>query len=375
MNKRNKSTTGALPFQHIKMMIANNEIINTGWKNIQPASIDLSISDECYRMKGTFLPRKSERIRDIIRSESLYKMSLDNPIEKNGVYLIRLNERLDLSPDKFAFSSSKSSAGRIDLQTRLIIDNHSRFDCIPAGYKGEMWLQIISKSFLIKLNSGDKLNQIRFFNGDAKLDSRQTVKAYRKYKILFNEKSKFISSKEKLINNGGNGLTMSINLDKNNNGIFGYKNLLVDRVLDFSKREYYKAEDFFEPIHSLKDDSLMLEKGSFYIFSTKELIRVPREFSAEMTAYDILSGEFRSHYAGFFDPGFGYGKNGEIKGRQAVLEVRSYDSNFIFRDGQPICQISFERLLEPSKFSYGEEKFGSHYTNQAGPKLSKHFKS
>lgn len=371
----NKNKTGALPSQCIRKMIANEEIQNASKKNIQPASIDLTVSNEGYRMKGTFLPRKNETVRDIIKSESLYQINLNNPLEKNGVYFVRLNEKLNLLSNIFALSSPKSSIGRVDLQARLVIDKCSRFDNIPPNYKGEIWLQVIPKSFLIKLNFGDKLNQIRFFNGEAGLDHGQFEKSYNKYRFLFDESLNFMPLKSELEKNNGNSIAMSIDLDSaKKNSIVGYKNLLVDQVLDLSKRNYYNPEDFFEPIYASKDGKLILEKGSFYIFSTKEFIRVPKEFAAEMAAYDISNGEFRSHYAGFFDPGFGYGDGGQIKGRQAVLELRSYDSNFIFRDGQPICKISYEKLTDTPDFVYGGEEAGSHYADQSGPKLSKHFR-
>lgn len=366
---------GALPAQHIRKMFFEGEMLHSCEKNIQPASVDLSISEEGYRMKGTFLPKKLESIRDIIESESIYKINLDNPLEKNGVYLIRLNEKLNLPKEKFAFTSSKSSIGRIDLQTRLVVNSYSRFDGVPCGYNGELWLQIIPKSFLVKLNVGDKLNQIRFFNGEAKISNSKIREIYEKYKLLFDGSQNFIPAEEDLTKNDRNNIVMSIELSgQENNQIIGYKNLLVDQVIDLSKINYYDADEFFEPIISPKNGKLVLEKDSFYIFYTKEFIRIPKEFSSEMVAYDISNGEFRSHYAGFFDPGFGYGENGELKGRKAVLEVRSYDSNFVFRDGQPICQMSFENLIEPAEFVYGQE-IGSNYANQDGPRLSKYFKT
>ena len=366
---------GAFPAQYIKKMVESGEIINAGEKNIQPAGVDLSVSEEGYRMKGAFLPRKNESAREIIKEESLYKIDLNNPLEKNGIYLIKLNESLNLPENVFAFSSPRSSVGRVDLQTRLIVDGYSRFDSVPAGYKGELWLQVIPKSFLIKLNFEDRLNQIRFFNGEAKIGGREIEKIYSEQKLLFDENLNFIDSNEKIAKDGNGGIVMNINLNgEKSDGIVGYKNMLIDQVLDFSKKDYYNPDDFFEPVYAPENGKLILEKESFYIFSTKEYIRVPGNFASEMIAYDIYNGEFRSHYAGFFDPGFGYGKDGEIKGRQAVLEIRSYENNFIFRDGQPICRMNFERLIEPADFVYGEE-IGSHYANQSGPKLSKHFRS
>jgi len=375
MENKNQNKIGAFPSQFIEKMIASEEIINADENNLQPASIDLSISEEGYRMKGAFLPRKNESVRDIIKTESLYKINLDNPLEKNGIYLIKLNESLNLSQDVFAFSSSKSSTGRVDLQTRLVVDNYSRFDSVPFNYNGELWLQVIPKSFLIKLSYKDNLNQIRFFNGEAKFNCEKIKEAYLKYRLLFDEDSNVINSDKKTAIGSDGSIVMSIDINGGENDkIIGYKNLLIDSVLDFSKKNYHDPADFFEPIYSPKNGKLILEKESFYIFSTKERIRIPDSFASEMIAYDIYNGEFRSHYAGFFDPGFGYGKNGEIKGRQAVLEIRSYENNFIFRDNQPICRMNFEKLIEPADFIYGEE-IGSHYAKQTGPKLSKHFKN
>ena len=364
---------GAFPSQFIREIVKSGEMINADEKNIQPASIDLSVSEEGYRMKGAFLPRKDESVREIIKEESLYKIDLNNPLEKNGIYLIKLKESLNLPENIFAFSSSKSSVGRVDLQTRLIVDGYSRFDSIPVGYKGELWLQVIPKSFLIKLNFEDKLNQIRFFNGEAKIGGQEIEKIYSEQKLLFNKNLELANPGEKISRDSNGGIVMNINLAGENNNIVGYKNLLIDCVLDFSKRDYYNQGDFFEPIYAPKNGKLILEKESFYIFSTKEYIRIPGNLASEMIAYDIYNGEFRSHYAGFFDPGFGYGKNGEIKGRQAVLGIRSYENNFIFRDDQPICRMNFEKLIEPADFVYGEE-IGSHYADQSGAKLSKYFK-
>lgn len=371
--EENMKNLGVFPSQMIKKMIDAGEI-KADAKNIQPASIDLGISEEIYRMRGTFLPRRGEKIRDVIAAESIYRADLKNPLERGGVYLIRLNETLALPKEKFAFASSKSSTGRVDLQTRLLVDGYPRFDTVPAGYQGELWLQIIPKSFLVRLSFGERLNQIRLFNCQARVEWQDMRAIYEKNQLLFDKKSNFIDPQEGVVKENGNRLVMNIDLEGEGEGsIIGYKNIDHDKVLDFEKLGAHASEDFFEPIRASKDKSLLLEKESFYIFCTKEAIRIPCDFSGEMIAYDISSGEFRSHYAGFFDPGFGYGENGEIRGRRAVLEVRSFDNNFIFRDGQPICQMSFEKLIEAADFIYSE-KIGSHYANQSGPKLSKHFR-
>lgn len=368
-----KKNLGVFPSQMIEEMIDAGEIVATR-ENIQPASIDLGISDEIYRMKGTFLPRKGEKIREVVEKESIYRADLKNPLERNGVYLIRLNESLNLSTDKFAYASSKSSTGRVDLQTRLLCDGFPRFDMAPCGYRGELWLQVIPKSFLIKLEAGERLNQIRLYNSQARVSWEDMAEIYEENQLLFDEHDQLIATQDKITKEEGNRLVMNIDLRGAGEGsVVGYKNINRDQVLDYGKIGEYRPEDYFEPIAAPEDGSLLLEKESFYIFCTKEAIRIPADYSGEMIAYDIASGEFRSHYAGFFDPGFGWGEKGELRGRRAVLEVRSFDNNLIFRDGQPICQMSFEKLIEPSRFVYSG-KIGSHYADQSGPKLSKHFR-
>jgi len=371
--ENSEQNPGVFPYQMILEMI-DKEKIAADKKNVQPASVDLSISNEIYEMKGAFLPQRGEKIEDIAKTECARRTSLDEPLKKNTVFLIKLNESLKLSQENFALASSKSSTGRVDLQTRLLTDSYPKFDMVPSGYKGNLWLQIIPKSFSIKLSANERLNQIRFYSCQEKIGWNQMKKIYEENQLLFDKNSVFIDADKEISKENGEKIVMSVDLEGNGEGsIIGYKNIVGEQILDFANIGGYEAKDFFEPIYATKNKKIVLEKESFYIFCTKEAVRIPRDFSGEMEAYDISSGEFRSHYAGFFDPGFGYGEKGEIKGRQAVLEIRSFDNNFLIRDGQPICQMNFEKLIEPTTFAYSE-KIGSHYANQSGPKLSKHFR-
>ena len=378
MNQKEK--IGAIPSQKIREMIRNGYIKNTDEKNIQPASLDLEISDEAYQMKGTFLPRLGEKIYNIVRNGISRKIDLASPLEKNKIYWVKIKEELNLPKEFFALSSNKSSTGRINIQARLLADGvprfnriHSRYSENPNSYQGSLWIEIIPRSFSIKLAAGDKLNQLRFFNNHSHLSIEELKDYYLKYKLLFDKDENFIQSKEIKIRDDDTTLILSIDL-LNNKKIIGYKAILSDKILEFQKIGYYNSEDFFQPIFAPENGYLILEKNEFYIFSTKEFVRVPTQFAAEMIAYDISNGEFRSHYAGFFDPGFGYGKDGEVKGTQAVLEVRTFDNNFILRDGQPICKMIYDKLSERPDLIYGEKNLGSHYAYQRGPKLSKHFK-
>lgn len=360
---------GALAYQHIKELMASGHIREGQEENLQPSSIDLSISGEIYRMRGTFLPRPGEKIRDILRSGILFPVSLNQPLELNGIYLIRLNELLDLPENVHAMTNNKSSSGRINLQTRLIVNGVSSFDYVPRGYRGELWLEVIPKSFPVQLYYAEHLNQMRFFTGDGRLTDDELKTEHEHHGFLRGAMSEVLpirpSAQQK-------GLTMSIDLTSSE--IVGYRcTPTTSRVLDFKRRDHDPL-DFFEPIFKPKDGQLIMRKGEFYIFVTKEGIRVPRDYAVEMLPYDVSKGEFRSHYAGFFDPGFGYGAAGEILGTPGVLEVFTHDNDFVLRDGQPICQMVYERLSAPAELYYGDPQLVSNYYKQNGPRLSKHFK-
>lgn len=363
--------TGAIPIQLIRQMIESGYIKNAKEENLQPSSIDLTITDEIYRMKGSYLPRRGEQIREIIEAGSLIKASLDQPLELNSIYLIRLNEELNFPEEIYAYTNNKSSTGRINLQTRLIVNGAPTFDMIPKGYQGDLWLEVVPKSFPVKLAAGEKLNQMRFFNADTRLSQLEHRLAYDKHNLFYNEKGEPIPPNEDIFS--GNGLTMTVDLTSQE--LIGYKCVpTATKILDYSARDL-NPEDFFEPIMRPTDESIVLRRSDFYILSTKEFIRVPNEYAVEMIAYDPSKGEFRSHYAGFFDPGFGYGKNGVIKGTPGVLEVFTHDNDFVLRDGQPICRMMYESLAEPAEIVYGDESLSSNYYAQRGPRLSKHFKT
>lgn len=362
---------GAYPSQTIEKLIKTEAILGAKKENLQPSSLDLSISDEIYKMKGIFLPKKDEKISDIIKEGALFKTDLDKPLECEGVYIIRLNESLNLSSQIFALANNKSSTGRVNLQVRILTDGVSKFDKIPRGYKGNLWVLVSPKSFAVKLKSGDCLNQIRFFDIDARLSEKEHKALYKKYNLFYNKEAKPVSCGEVEFDSGG-GLTMTVDLDQD---LVGYKCIpQAGKVLDFNKYSHDPL-DFFEPIRKPKSGAVVLQKNHFYVLSTKEFVRVPKEYAMEMIAYDTSKGEYRSHYAGFIDPGWGYGKEGEIKGTPLVLEVFTSDNNFVLRDGQPICKVVYESLVEYPELIYGVGDLGSHYHEQRGPRLSKHFKS
>lgn len=359
---------GALPSQEIRRLI-KNRIISHNFQelkeeHIQPSSLDLTITNKAFRVSGMFLPKKGEKISDILKKITIYEQDLEKQpiIEKDVVYVIELNEELNLPEEIYGYCSSKSSTGRLNIQTKLICDNTDSFDKVEKGYKGKLYLLVISKSFLIGLTPGDSLNQIILHNGYSRLSDQELLQEHEKTAFSFDDKGNTLPLSLH------HGILMSIDLGKkpicwraksNNEPIF------------LNKRNY-NPSDYFEKVETLSDGFIILNELEFYIFCTKEKISVPLEYSAEMVAFDSGIGEFRSHDAGFFDPGFGYGR-GNIKGTSAVLEVRPYGNNIIIRDGQPICKMVFDRMTEIPDKAYGVE-LKSNYQEQEGPKLSKHFK-
>lgn len=360
---------GAIPRQLIAEMADAGYVIGSTPETLQPSSLDLRITDEAYRMRGSYLPRRGERVADIIARGALYRHPLDRPFEVDGTYLIRLEESLALPPGLHATANSKSSSGRINLRNRLLADRVPRFDSVPNGYHGSLWLEVIPKSFPVLLHPGDRLNQMRFFHGDARLGTLEHRMSFDKYRLLRDAAGRAIEPTEDVVSAGG--VTLTVDLSENE--IVGWHAQLSSwNVLDTAKFDH-DPNDFFVPVAKPKSGELILANGAFYILVTKERVVVPPTLAAEMAAYDTTKGEFRSHFAGFFDPGFGWDPDDAKSGWQAVLEVATHGHDFVLRDGQPICLMSYERLLMKPDQIYGRD-IKSNYVAQSGPKLAKWFK-
>ncbi len=369
------SGLGALPSQLIKQISNLKQITILGRplkdKMIQPASADLSVGSWGYCVKSTFLPKENEKVAEVVKKYQLFPVDLSKGFVLNtgSTYVFRLNEFLNLSEEIFAYTSPKSSTGRVNLWVRTLADNVARFDRIPAGYKGPLYIMVSPKSWPVILKEGESLNQIRFFNSEVKLSNFELKLLHQEIGLLYDKNRKKIETNG-FISDGGILLTADLEQE-----IIAYKAKGTVDILDLSRRDCYCLEDFFQPIYKSQNSELILEQGSFYLLSSYEYVRVPADYSAEMIAYDISSGEFRSHYAGFFDPGFGYGISGEIKGRPAVLEVFPHE-NVILRHRQPVCKMVYEHMAARPDRIYGvDARLGSHFHNQGGIKASKHFKS
>ncbi len=366
-------TTGTLPSQDIQALIeagqltASSQILE---EQIQPCSIDLRLGMEAFRLRSSFLPGPRATVQTKLTALCMHVMDLSKPtvLERGCVYVVPLMEEVYLPPLISGKANPKSTTGRLDVFTRLMSDYGTEFERVPAGYKGKLYLEIVPRTFSILVQAGFKLHQLRFLRGNPPPSDAKLGKIAREESLLYLSqgddgadlpKMPFISD----------GLWVSIDLKGQN--IIGYRAKQHAPLIDLSKYRYYDPGDFWEPIYAANPPHLILNPGDFYILSSKEKTRVPPDFGAEMVAYHLSVGEFRIHYAGFFDPGFGYG-NGEITGTKAVLEVRSHEVPFLLEDGQQVGRLVYERLLRRPEKLYGSG-IGSSYQYQ-GISLSKQFK-
>lgn len=360
---------GALPFQMISELMTAGCITGGNVKNIRPASLDLSLSNEIYKVEGIFQPRIGESVRHVLGKIKKVKHSISKPLLCEQMYIARLNEKLDLPKSVYAFCNPKSTSGRVDVHVRLMADGVPRYDAVsPAGFKGELWVSIVPKTFPIIVHENQSLNQLRFFNEDTRLNDLELEVVMKKHKLLWRQKDKKPYSYDEIkIRDNDGSLILTLELEDKN---LGYEGIVSNHPVDLSKIGTYDHKKYFKPVRA-KNGYVYLKRNSFYILSTHESVRVPPGLACEMVPMDERSGEFRSHYAGFIDPGWGWGKKGEGKGRPLTLEVRPFE-DLIVRHGQPIGKIRFERLTEVPELLY--DATSSNYIEQSGPKLAKHFK-
>ncbi len=333
---------------------------------IQPASLDLRLGAIAYRVRASFLPGPGTTVAERIVDLKLHEFSLaaGAVLETNCVYIVPLIERLALPADIAAATNPKSSTGRLDVFTRVIADETRGFDRVAAGYEGPLYAEISPKTFPILVREGTRLSQLRLRRGDASLSA---------------EGLRELHTRERLVDRAeavmGDGIAVSIDLSgttANGAGLVGYRAKRHTAVIEVDQRDAYEVADFWEPIAARADKSLILDPDEFYILASNEAVQVPPDYAAEMVPFDPLVGEFRVHYAGFFDPGFGYAGSGGL-GSRAVLEVRSREVPFILEHGQIVGRLVYEKMLARPDQLYGSG-IGSNYQAQ-GLKLSKHFHS
>jgi len=341
----------------------------SGAEMIQPASIDLRLGDEAWALRCSFLPDVHSTVEEKVEGLAFQKVDLRDGavLERDRPYLVPLIERLDLPQDVRARANPKSSTGRLDIFTRLIVDGGEAFDDVPLEYKGELWLEISPRSFSVRVKAGSKLSQVRFRSRHPQQRDRHTFTLedadIRKRHLL----SPLVDGELDL----REGVLLRIDLGGLGESIVGYRAIKNSDVIDVNRLRGYAMEDFWEPIHARDDRRLILDPDQFYILASREKVQIPADLAAEMAPIDPAIGEFRVHYAGFFDPGFGQGTDGRPSAR-AVLEVRSRDVPFLLEDGQPVGRLVYEKLAGHADALYGADDT-SNYQHQ-GLKLSKHFR-
>ena len=328
---------------------------------IQPASLDLRLGLTAYRVRASFLPGPERTVKDKLDHLQLHQIDLtDGAVLETGcVYIVPLMEGLSLPDGISAAANPKSSTGRLDVFTRVIADHAQQFDKVPKGYEGPLYLEVSPRSFPIFARAGSRLTQIRFRQGRVLLSDAEH--------LALHEAETLVASAAPFIANG-----IAVSIDLAGDGIVGYRAKRHAAVIDVDKRDALDMLDFWEPIAGRGRGALILDPDEFYILVSNEAVHVPPLYAAEMVPFDPLVGEFRVHYAGFFDPGFGHSEAGGT-GSRAVLEVRSHEVPFLVEHGQIIGRLAYERMRARPGSLYGAS-LGSNYQGQ-GLKLSKHFRA
>ncbi len=360
--------TGLLPAQHLRALIEQSREIRAlepiEPEQIQPASLDLRLGDVAYRVRASFLPGASASVQEKIDAFAMHRFPLDESgavLEKGCVYVVPLMESLALKKRTSAIANPKSSIGRIDVFTRLITDYGTEFDRVRVNYHGPLYAEIAPRTFSILVRRGDRLNQIRIKRG-APPPSDDAMRR--------------LHAREGLVDPGDeaeirNGVPITVDLAGRDGGLIGYRARKHAGLIDLRRIHHYRPADFWHALHATAERALILDPGEFYILASREAVRVPADHAAEMLAYDTAMGEFRVHYAGFFDPGFGHAE-ADGEGTRAVLEVRSHEVPFVLEDGQRVGRLIYERLIARPDRLYGAG-IGSSYQRQ-GLALSKHFR-
>jgi dCTP deaminase len=360
-----------LPAQNIRKLIDAERIaadVPIDDAQIQPASMDLRLGTKAYRVRASFLPGRFSKVMDRVQALHMAELDLSGSavLERGCIYIVPVLERLNLPADISANANPKSTTGRLDIFTRLITDYGVAFEQVPEGYKGPLYVEIVSRTFTIQLSAGTKLSQLRFLRGKPLPSDAAIVELDQEQGLVYTDE---LSPAEAQINKGLH-ISMSLQGDANSD-VVAYKAKKNAPAIDLSKINFYPVEEFWQAVSEPRNKSIILDAGDFYILASKERVRVPPQFAAEMVAFDPSMGEFRIHYAGFFDPGFGYGAS-DILGTRAVLEVRAHEVPFLVEDGQIVGRLLYGRLLSRPDKIYGLN-IGSSYQSQALA-LSKQFK-
>ena len=363
-----KHATGIVPAQTIRTMIRERHIQaidEIGEDQIQPASMDLRLGAKAHRVRASFLPGADVRVEDRIAALGMHEIDLSGGavLEKGCVYIVELMESLNLGKRVSGMANPKSSGGRLDIFTRLITDRADEFDRVRSAYKGPLYAEISPRAFSIVVRAGTRLNQLRLRRGSPPATDTAMRRLHEEIRLVDARPGD---------ENIAKGIAVTVDLKgKGGDSLIGYRAKPHAGLIDVDRVDHYAPRDFWEPVIAESHGRLILNPGDFYILASREAVTVPPDHAAEMRAYDILVGEFRVHYAGFFDPGFGY-EGSDGAGSRAVLEVRSHEVPFVLEHGQVVGRLVYERLTEVPEKIYGAG-IGSSYQSQ-GLALAKQFK-
>jgi dCTP deaminase len=366
-------TPGVFPSQELNRAIEAEWISSGDYRirpeAVQPASIDLRLGDFAWALRCSFLPDVDSTVEEKTDGLAFQKVDLRDGavLERDRPYLVPLIEELALPEGVRAKANPKSSTGRLDVFTRVITDRHHRFDDIRAGYHGRLYLEIVPRSFAIQVKTGLSLNQLRISRGDVRLGDAEILDLQDSSPLLYAD-SEAVARSDLAVSDG---LFLSLDLSGPGDRTVGYRAKKNSLPVDLSKIRAYRWTDFWDPVFPEAGGRVVLEPEIFYLLLSAEGVCIPPQIAAEMMAYDPTAGELRTHYAGFFDPGFGYDPVGGRHGSRAALEVRARDVSFMVEHRQPVCKLGLERMAAPAERLYGAG-LGSNYQGQV-TMLSKHF--
>jgi dCTP deaminase len=364
---------GVLPAQELRDAIARGWIDAGQWRlppeSVQPASVDVRLGEHAWALRCSFLPDSDSTVEQKIEQIAFEQIDLRDgaTLERDRPYLVPLIEQLRLPPEVRAKANPKSSTGRLDVFTRVLTDRSHRFDEIAAGYSGRLYLEVVPRTFAIRVRTGLPMNQVRLIAGDGRLSDAELVELHGHTPLLYLEQTPLPAGEISL----ADGLFLSLDVSGSADSVVGYRAKKNSLPIDLTRAANLRWQDYWEAVHPEQGGRIVLEPEVFYLLLSAEGVSIPPSYAAEMLAYDPTAGELRTHYAGFFDPGFGFSRAGAAHGSRAALEVRARDVSFMVEHRQPVCKLAFERMAGEPDVLYGAD-VGSSYQGQQ-TMLSKHF--
>lgn len=361
---------GALAAEQLRELMAAGNITGAEAAHVSPASLDMTLSEEAYLIQGLLLPRVGESVREALALMQPKAVSLEQPLQAGQLYLIRLRESVALPESVYGYCNPKSSTGRLDTHVRVLADGVPRYDSLsPKGYQGELWVAVYPQSFSLQVHPGTPLTQLRLFTDDTRLRETELAQVCAEQQLVWHPTEERSLAYQDLLTHDQDGAMLLTAYVAD--GVVGYECTAgPNAVIDVARVGQYPAAEFFTPIHAT-EGVIHLVRDRFYILSAAERVRIPPTLASEMVPMDERSGDFRSHYAGFLDPGWGWGADGQGTGRPFTLEVRPFE-DLLIRAEQPIAKIKFEYMAQEPAVHYDTKD--SNYLVQSGPKLAKQFR-